>query len=112
MDTAQIHDQLVVNINPNIVISREGEILPSLISEGRMPFEGEVVIMWISFISKPLTVNRKEARIQIFKNPRAWRRFVECQRHRDIDIGPSHIVKPLSERGCARYGCPWNSGER
>jgi len=57
MNASQNNRKLIVNENPDIVITSKGENLSNFISELGVNFEGKMEVGYCSFIAKELVIN-------------------------------------------------------
>src|SRR5262249_4758379 len=60
MDAPQIDHQFAIDVNPDVIIAREGEHFPPAIEKRGVRFEGEVEVIRTAFITEARAINRKE----------------------------------------------------
>ena len=53
VNTSKINHTLIVNVDPNIIVSSKLEVFSSLVSESRVDFQAKVEVVISSFISHP-----------------------------------------------------------
>jgi len=95
MNTAQVHGQLLVDENPNVVIARKVELLVAFVLEPVPNFAGEMEIVPIPFITPTNSIEREEIGVVVLEasiHELVQREFLQ---NGHVDTG--HIPVPLIE---------------